>query len=132
MWETQTSRDADGWTVELWIPFAQLWFSPESEQVWGLNMRWFRPVLDEEDYWVPTPRTERFWSSRFGEPHGISGIRPTKRVELLPYVAGASTFNANRDLRNPFDDGKNLKGRGGSGCKDGSWPKLDAQPNRES
>lgn len=124
VWKAETSRDADGWTAELWIPFSQLRFNPNSQQVWGLNMRRFRPTLNEEDYWVLIPRTERFWSSRFGELSGITGVRPTRRIELMPYVAGASTMNANRDLRNPFDDGKNLNGRAGLDVKMGIGPNL--------
>ena len=51
-------------------------------------------------------------------------IRPTRRIELLPYVAGASTVNANRDPRNPFDDGRNLASRVGADVKMGLGPNL--------
>jgi hypothetical protein len=124
VWQAQTSRDAGGWTAELWFPFSQLRFSSQSTQVWGLNIRRFRPALDEEDYWIPVPRTEQLWASRFGDLRGISGIRPTRRLELLPYVAGAATHNAIRDPRNPFDDGRNLRGRAGADVKMGLGPNL--------
>ena len=127
VWEAQTSEDITGWSAELWIPFSQLRFSRETEQIWGLNVRRFRPTLDEEDYWILIPRTERFWSSRFGELRGISGIRPTRRIELLPYVAGASTLNADRDPNNPFDDGTNLESRVGADLKMGVGPNLTLQ-----
>ncbi len=124
VWEAKTSRSADGWTAELWIPFSQLRFTPQAEQVWGLNVRRFRPTLDEEDYWVLVPRTERVWTSRFGDLRGISGARPTRRIELLPYVAGASTVQASRDARNPFDSSLNLASRGGLDMKMGLGPNL--------
>lgn len=124
VWEAQVSRDTDGWTAELWIPFSQLRFNRQHEQVWGMNIRRFRPTLDEEDYWVLIPRTERFWSSRFGDLRGITEVPPARRIELLPYVAGASTVNGNRDTRNPFDDGKNLQGRTGADLKVGLGPNL--------
>ncbi len=124
VWEAKTSRNSDSWTAELWIPFSQLRFSPSTEQVWGLNIRRFRPTLDEEDYWVLIPRTERFWSSRFGELRGISGVAPTSRMEALPYFAGASTVNGNRDGGNPFDTGGNLEGRVGGDLKIGIGPNL--------
>ena len=131
VWEARTSVDGDAWVAELWIPFSQLRFSTQSEQVWGLNIHRFRPTLDEDDYWVLIPRTERFWSSRFGDLHGIVDVHATRRIELLPYVAGASTFNANRDLNNPFDDGQNLNGRVGADVKVGFGPNmtLDAAIN---
>jgi hypothetical protein len=124
VWEAQTGRDSGSWTAELKVPFSQLRFSRQSQQVWGLQIRRFRPTLDEEDYWVLIPRTERVWASKFGELHGISGIGPTRRIELLPYVAGASTLNSNRDARNPFDDGRNLTSRGGADVKMGLGPNL--------
>jgi hypothetical protein len=124
VWQARTLREEDSWTAELWIPFSQLRFNPQRVQVWGLNINRFRPTLNEEDYWVAVPRTERAWSSRFGELHGISSVRPTRRIELLPYVAGSSTVNGGRDPRNPFDDGRNLASRAGGDVKMGLGPNL--------
>jgi uncharacterized protein DUF5916 len=131
VWRAETAISADGWTAELWIPLSQLRFNPGRDQVWGLNIRRFRPTLDEDDYWVLVPRTERVYASRFGELRGITGIPPTRRVELLPYVAGASTVHSNRDFRNPFDDGRNLASRVGADMKMGlgSNLTLDASVN---
>jgi len=131
VWRAETVAGASGWTAELWIPLSQLRFTPGREQIWGLNIRRFRPTLDEDDYWVLVPRTERVFASRFGELRGISGIPPTRRVELLPYVAGASTMNSTRDRRNPFDDGRNLASRVGADVKMGlgSNLTLDASMN---
>ena len=86
--------DADGWTAELWIPFSQLRFNPRAEQIWGLNMRRFRPTLDEEDYWVLIPRTERAWSSRFGDLRGIAGIVPPRRIECCRMSPARRRINA--------------------------------------
>ncbi len=66
VWEARTAVSADEWTAELWIPFSQLRFNRQSRQVWGLNIHRFRPTLDEDDYWILIPRTQRAWSSRFG------------------------------------------------------------------
>jgi hypothetical protein len=124
VWEARTMESADGWTAELWIPFSQLRFTPAADQIWGLNIRRFRPTLDEEDYWVLVPRTERVFVSRFGDLRGVSGVKPTRRIEVLPYVAGAATVNGNRDPRNPFDDGRNLTSRVGGDVKMGLGPNL--------
>ena len=124
VWEVKTSIGVDGWTAELWIPFSQLRFNPQNEQVWGLNVHRFRPTLNEEDYWVVIPRTVRAWASRFGDLRGISGVRATKRVELLPYVAGSSTLHAVADRVNPFNSGSNLGSRVGADVKMGLGPNL--------
>ena len=105
VWEARTSVDANGWTAELWMPFSQLRFNDLPERIWGLNIKRWRPQLNEEDYWVIVPRTERGWASRFGELRGIDGVRPATRLEVLPYVAASSRMSGNRDRNNPFDDG---------------------------
>jgi hypothetical protein len=124
VWRAEASVAADQWTAELWIPFSQLRFNPRSELTWGLNLYRFRPTLDEEDYWILIPRTVRAWSSRFGDVSAINGVVPPRRIEALPYIAGASTVNGNRDRRNPFDDGTNLDGRVGADVKMGLGPNL--------
>jgi hypothetical protein len=124
VWDAQTSIGPDGWTAELWIPFSQLRFNPNTDQVWGLNVQRFRPTLDEEDFWVVIPRTERAWSSRFGELHGIADVPPSRRLEILPYIAGASTLHAAEDQGNPFHRGANVESRVGADVKMGLGPNL--------
>ena len=124
MWRAETSVSGDQWTAELWIPFSQLRFNPRTDQTWGLNLYRFRPTLDEADYWILIPRTVRAWSSRFGDLSGIDGVVPPRRIEALPYVAGGSTLNGDRDRGNPFDDGTNLQGRVGADIKMGLGPNL--------
>ena len=124
VWEAKTVIDEHGWTAELWIPFSQLRFNSQSEDIWGLNVQRFMPTSDELDYWVPVPRTEKGWASHFGDLRGIQGLQGTRRIEVLPYVAGASTVNANRDRANPFDSGLNLAGRAGADLKMGIGSNL--------
>ena len=125
VWEARTRVDDQGWTAELWIPFDQLRFNDRDQQIWGLNVQRFTPTLEEQDYWVMVPRTEQGWSSRFGDLQGIQGIEPSRRIELLPFVVGASTMNGDaRDPDDPFDDGKNLIGRMGLDLKMGVGPNL--------
>ena len=124
VWRAETRIDGDQWTAELWIPFSQLRFSTRPAQLWGLNILRFRPTLDEEDYWILIPRTVRAWSSRFGDLEGIADLRPPRRIEAMPYTAGASTVRDNRDPGNPFDDGRNLEARVGADLKMGFGPNL--------
>ncbi len=124
VWEARTRIDDLGWTAELWIPFTQLRFGTQSEQVWGLNVRRFTPTLEEEDYWVLVPRTERAWASRFGDLRGIRDVPATRRLELLPYVAGSTLIDSSRDPGNPFDEAVNVAGRAGLDLKLGLGPNL--------
>jgi uncharacterized protein DUF5916 len=123
VWEARTARAADGWTAEMRIPFTQLRFNAAA-QAWGLNIVHWVPSRNEETYWVLVGKKEAGWASRFGELAGIEGIRPTRRIELLPYATSGSTLTGDRDRRNPFDDGLNLEGRVGGDVKMGIGPNL--------
>jgi hypothetical protein len=124
VWQARTTIDDQGWTAELWIPFSQLRFTSGAEQTWGLNVRRSTPTLEEDDYWAPIPRTATAWSSRFGELTGIRDVSSSRRLELLPYVAGASTLASERNAANPFDKGARVNSRAGADIKMGVGPNL--------
>jgi Domain of unknown function (DUF5916) len=124
VWVARTSIDAEGWSVEMWIPFTQLRFNPIEALTWGLNIQRFRPSINEEDTWVLIPRTVRAWSSRFGDLHGISDVRPARRIELLPYAAETATLYGSSAGSNPFLQGPNLTTRVGADVKIGIGPNL--------
>jgi hypothetical protein len=124
VWQARTSRDAQGWSAELWIPFSQLRFTARSPQVWGLNIRRWVPSRNEEVHWQLLGRTEQRLASRFGDLHGIDGIRPSRRIELLPYVASSSQLIGVRDERDPFTSGGNVDGRVGLDAKIGIGSNL--------
>jgi hypothetical protein len=131
VWQAKARMDSAGWTAEMRIPFSQLRFNEREGQVWGLNMNRYIPSRNEDVYWVMVPKNETGWSSRMGTLEGIQGVRPRRRVELVPYSAANTTLRGNRDLNNPFDNGYNLKARAGADFKMGlgSSLTLDATIN---
>ena len=124
VWQAAAALDSTGWTSEMRIPFSQLRFNAADEQEWGINFDYWSPSKNEDVFWIPVPKKETGWSSWMGTLSGIRGIRPTRRVELLPYVASNSTVNDHRDVRNPFDDGRNVTSRVGGDVKMGVGPNL--------
>jgi hypothetical protein len=124
VWQASAQRDEQGWTGEMRIPFSQLRFNAAEEQTWGINFDLWSPSRNEDVFWIPVPKKESGWSSWMGTLTGIRGIRPTHRVELMPYVASNSTVSDSRNLRNPFDDGRNLESRVGGDLKMGVGPNL--------
>ena len=124
VWQVRTSIDAQGWSAELWIPFSQLRFTNRSPQVWGLNIQRWVPSRNEEVYWALVARTEERWASLFGDLHGIEGIAPSRRLELMPYVASSSHVIGNRDRNDPFTGGGNFEGRIGLDAKVGLGSNL--------
>ena len=123
VWQARTTTDSNGWTAELWIPFSQLRFNDRTPQVWGLNVRRWVPSKNEEVFWSPMLRTDERWAALLGELHGLDGIRPRRRLEVLPYVAGGSRLSGAIDDRDPFG-GSNVDGRIGGDVKVGIGTNL--------
>ncbi len=127
VWEAAASQTAEGWTAEMRIPFSQLRFNAADVQEWGVNIRHWVPSLNENVFWSPVPKRGTGWSSWMGSLRGISGIAPSRRLELMPYVATEANFTGTRNPSNPFDDGKNLNARIGGDVKVGLGPALTLQ-----
>ncbi|HEX8272208.1 MAG TPA: DUF5916 domain-containing protein [Longimicrobiaceae bacterium] len=124
VWTARVRHDSLGWTAEMRIPFSQLRFTPRPVQTWGVNVARMTPERDEEAYWVMIPPRETGWASRFGELAGIAGVRPSRRVELLPYVASGAAYTSSPGAGNPFDDGSEYTARVGGDLKMGLGPNL--------
>jgi Domain of unknown function (DUF5916) len=131
VWEAQTNIDALGWTAEMRIPFSQLRFTDEPVQVWGFNADHWNPATSEDVFWIPVPTNRTGWSSFMGELVGIEGIKPSRRLELMPYGAVDSRLQSDVHARDPFNGGANLAGRAGADLKMGLGPNitLDATVN---
>ncbi|HUG01350.1 MAG TPA: DUF5916 domain-containing protein [Longimicrobiales bacterium] len=127
VWQARTALDpAFGWTAELRIPISQLRFARGEEQDWGLNINRYIPDGNEDLYWVLIDREETGWSSRMGSLDGITGLTPSRRLEVLPYVASEATFRSEGafDAANPFLDEADATARVGVDVKMGLGPNL--------
>jgi hypothetical protein len=122
LWVARARVDSAGWTAELRIPFSQLRFNSAAQQVWGMQLT--RNVADKAErlQWVLIPVAAAGYASRFGRLEGIAGIPPTRRIELLPYVATDLTYRSHVDPRSPFTD--RLGARAGADLKVGLGPNL--------
>ena len=107
-----TFIDPDGF-AEVRIPFSQLRFTAAGTQTWGIQINRWMPHANEDVYWVMIPKNETGWASRFGLLTGIEGVRPSRRMELLPYVAANATFE-DAPSADPFNDGSEYKARAGA------------------
>jgi hypothetical protein len=124
VWQAETSIDSLGWTAELRIPFTQLRFNRGDVQEWGVNVARRVPARNEDSYWVLVKRNETGWSSRMATLTGIRGVRPSRRLELLPYVAADSRFKKVTDTADPFAKDYQSGFRVGGDLKMGMGPNL--------
>jgi len=124
VWETSTNIDSLGWTAEIRIPFTQLRFNPGEAQEWGVNIARVVRETNEQSYFVLVRRNETGWSSRMATLTGIRGIRPTRRIELLPYVATDARLLHVTDPADPFAEKRETGMRAGGDVKMGVGPNL--------
>ncbi|MBA2626708.1 MAG: carbohydrate binding family 9 domain-containing protein [Gemmatimonadales bacterium] len=123
VWEARTSLDSLGWMAEVRIPFSQLRFTSGGAQQWGVQINRWIPNTNEDVYWIVIPKQETGWSSRFGLLTGIEGVQPSRRIELVPYVASNGTF-ATTQPGDPFRSSADLSVRAGADLKMGLGPNL--------
>ena len=105
IWYADTYVDDEGWSAEMRIPLNQLRFSGEENQVWGLQVGRYLFRRQELSLWQHIPQDASGWVHLFGELHGITGIKPSMRFELLPYTMG-KTETMRQEEGNPFTHGR--------------------------
>lgn len=118
IWYLKTNIDNEGWTAELKIPFSQLKFGNDKEQVWGIQVqrRYFRG--EERSTWQRIPQDAPGWVSEFGELHGLKDIEPQKQLEIQPFfVSKLKTYP--KEEGNPFRKGSDFSVNGGLDAKIG-------------
>jgi hypothetical protein len=71
IWKSGAVILDDGWSAEMAIPFKSLRFSPEQNQVWGINFERYIHRLNEIDYWTDVDR-DKPRLHQMGELIGLS------------------------------------------------------------
>ncbi|MBN1272359.1 MAG: carbohydrate binding family 9 domain-containing protein [Candidatus Aminicenantes bacterium] len=107
IWKSEAVVRNDGWSAEMAIPFKSLRFSPENNQVWGINFKRYIHRLYETDYWTNVSR-DLSLLQQSGELQGLSGIRPGYNLEFFPY-AGYRTSHWDGDKDNKLAAGIDVK-----------------------
>lgn len=124
VWQAETNRNPNGWTAEIRIPFTQLRFNAGAEQLWGINIVRSTPAKNEIVFWQLIGRNETGWASRMGQLVGIAGVRPSRRLELLPYMASDTRVQSDVDENNPFAEKTTSGVRAGGDIRMGLGPNL--------
>jgi hypothetical protein len=128
VWDADARIDSTGWTAEMRIPFSQLRFRNDSVQVWGFNVDRWIASRNEDVFWAPVPRNVTAWSSRMGTLVGIAGVRPSRRIELLPYATANAVVASGATAADPFgNDGHSMEARAGGDLKMGLGPNVTVE-----
>ena len=90
VWEGATEIDSLGWTAEMRIPFSQLRFSREPNQVWGMQIWRTIDRNNEQDMWAFWRSNEYGGPAYFGTLEGIKVESQPRQMEIVPYVTTRS------------------------------------------
>jgi hypothetical protein len=112
--ESKGSLTADGYVVEVAIPFKSLRYEAGKGKLWGLQI--FRRILrlDEEDSWMPISRDVAGLINQAGHITGLEGVSAERTLELIPSALVSETGKRVRTLSpaeletmpEPFDPGR--------------------------
>lgn len=87
-WYAATTIGADGWTVEMQIPFRILRFPTAGTLRWGVDFERIVRRKNEEVYWSNWSRDFDFEQvSQAGVLTGLVDIEQSQRIRLRPYVS---------------------------------------------
>ncbi len=107
IWSAAGRRTAQGWVVEIAIPFKTLRFKP-GQPVWGLNVERQIKRKQEIDRW--TAADANIWIGNLAEAGGLedlSHVRQGLGLDVRPYVAGGGQ-NGDGTIASGVDVFKNL------------------------
>jgi hypothetical protein len=98
VWNYSSRRDAEGWTLEMAIPFRSLRYPGSGPQTWGINLRRNVRWKNELSYLSPVPRQYGARGilrlSQAGTLVGLEAPPSALSLEIKPY--GVSTVQADR------------------------------------
>jgi hypothetical protein len=113
VWESAVTRDSDGWSLELRLPFAQLRFPSGDGHGWGVNARRVIHRKNETAWLELVPKNESGLVSRMARLEGIAGIRPGRHLELVPYASATAEYVEPASPADPWNDGSRYLGGAG-------------------
>lgn len=91
VWFVRTRQEADGWTIEMAIPFRSLRFERGVHEGWGINFSRRIRRKNEVTFWSPVPRAYNLARvSLAGNLAGLPAVSPGRNLQVKPYVLGRS------------------------------------------
>lgn len=111
IWEARVSRNDQGWSAEICIPFRTLNFN-SSEMNWGVNFQRTIRRKNEEALWCGHLRNQGLYQTvHAGELRGLQNVSQGIGLEIIPYASAAWQHipDANEVNHFPTDIGFDLQ-----------------------
>jgi hypothetical protein len=135
VWSAATQVGAHGWTAEFRIPLNQIRYSSSDTQRWGLQVRRVVGRTQEETVWTRAPVSMPQQVGLYGDLAGLSNLKHSRHLELLPYAVGGVSVNPSADDATSGIGGAGLDARYAlsssftlSGTLNPDFGQIDADP----
>lgn len=93
VWRARATVDAEGWKLEIEIPFRSINFDPETS-VWGFNVsRGVKRKFERGRWTAAHPGTSTQFPSEAGDLTGLAGLTQGLGLEAAPYLLGRFSNN---------------------------------------
>lgn len=97
VWQSGAVIHDNGWSFEMFIPYAAIRFGKKDVQNWGLNITRRRRKTEQQFTWNPIDPNVNGFLTQEGIWTGISDIKPPLRLQFSPYFSVyANHFPANQ------------------------------------
>ena len=116
VWEGATTVDSAGWSAEFRIPYSQLRFSRDIQQIWGMQIWRTIDRRNEEDMWAFWRQNEFGGPAYFGTLEGITVNSRPRQMEIVPYVTSRSKIER-AQAGDPFHSDAEMSHRVGGDLK---------------
>ncbi|MFZ1749683.1 MAG: DUF5916 domain-containing protein, partial [Saprospiraceae bacterium] len=87
VWSSATTIHDQGWSFEMFIPFASIRFPKKDIQDWGLNITRRRQKTGEQFFWNTLDPNVNGFLTQEGYLTGLENIKPPVRLQLSPYIS---------------------------------------------
>lgn len=85
VWKSSVKKNAEGWVVEMRIPYSAIRFPNQKEQVWGLNFGRLIQRYQEKSFWSKIDPNQNGFLNQFGPISNISNIKSPFRLSATPF-----------------------------------------------
>ena len=94
VWKSASKINNDGWSFEMFLPFAAIRFGKMKIQNWGLNIVRRRQKSGGQLFWQSIDPIANGFLTQEGTLTGLQDIKPPVRLQLSPYFSIYQNKNA--------------------------------------
>ncbi len=87
VWQSAAKIHSDGWSFEMFLPYAAIRFGKKKIQDWGLNIVRKRQKSGQQLFWQSIDPNANGFLTQEGMLTGLTDIKPPMRLQFAPYFS---------------------------------------------